>query len=213
MHPSADEQAAFLAGVFGDGRDVSYPTFLSWATPGPDGLAASGVHPHGITHVPGPSSRRQHQHPRRGPAEGALYALEGGGGKEPRNWKQLQQSDGGIRERRTGVEGEEEREREEEAELKVRTALQRMGEDGISRAWEEFENMDPGGRRGGVQEEELVEVCSAQSCGLNVWDCRRTSRVKRRNLHFLDHSMGIESPRSMNRRISSRSTTSCRQDR
>ena len=47
---------------------------------------------------------------------------------------------------------------EDEAELKVRTALQRMGEDGISRAWEEFEAMDPGGRRGWVREEELVEV-------------------------------------------------------
>lgn len=53
-----------------------------------------------------------------------------------------------------------EEEAEEEAELKVRTALHRMGEDGISSAWEEFERMDPGGRRGGVREEELVEVGS-----------------------------------------------------
>lgn len=47
---------------------------------------------------------------------------------------------------------------EDEAELKVRTALERMGRDGISKAWEEFERMDPGGRLGGVREEELIEV-------------------------------------------------------
>ena len=54
---------------------------------------------------------------------------------------------------------------EDEAELKVRTALQRMGDDGISRAWEEFEAMDPGGRRGWVRQEELVEVRRARLAG------------------------------------------------
>lgn len=47
---------------------------------------------------------------------------------------------------------------EDEAELKVRTALRRMGKDGVSRAWEEFERMDPGGERRCVREDELVEV-------------------------------------------------------
>lgn len=134
--------------MFGDGRDVSYPTFLSWATPGPDGLAASGG-------------------PRLQPGAAALAALEGrggGGGGNGWNWKRQQQQYGGA----VGDQGEGKRqpkrgggaaeEQEEEAELKVRTALQRMGENGVSRAWEEFERMDPGGRRGGVREEELVEV-------------------------------------------------------
>lgn len=120
-----------MAGVFGDGSDVSYPTFLSWATPGPDGLAASGVG--GDLRGTGESASRRQRHP----GAAALSALEGG--RSPS--------------RRGGV-GEE----EEEAELKVRTALQRMGEDGVARAWEEFERIDPGRRRGGVQEDELVEV-------------------------------------------------------
>lgn len=125
---------------------MSYPTFLSWATPGPDGLAASG----GTCLQPGAA---------------ALAALEGRGeaGERGGNWKRQQQQQYGavVGERGAGKSqraGGGEDEEEEEAELKVRTALQRMGEDGISRAWEEFERMDPGGRRGGVREEELVEV-------------------------------------------------------
>lgn len=137
-----------MAGVFGDGRDVSYPTFLSWATPGPDGLAASGG-----AHLQ--------------PGAAALSALEGegsGGGRRGENgWngKRQQQYGGAVGGQGAGErhpKAAREEEAEEEAELKVRTALQRMGEDGISRAWEEFERMDPGGKRGGVREEELVEV-------------------------------------------------------
>ena len=169
-------QAAFLAGVFGDGRDVSYPTFLSWATPGPDGLAASGG-----PAAAGPAYRRggrQRGRPAAGAA--ALAALErGGGGRDGESdawdWKQQQQrllrqqqnlqhfggTASGEREARgeKANRGKDEQE-EEEAELKVRTALRRMGgeDGGVSRAWEEFERMDPGGRRGGVREEELVEV-------------------------------------------------------
>ncbi|CAM9773902.1 unnamed protein product [Scytosiphon promiscuus] len=80
--PFTRAQAAFLAGVFGDGRDVSYPKFLSWATPGPDGLAASGVQPHGTTGTPGSSSRRQQQHQQRTRSEAAFSAPGGGRGKE-----------------------------------------------------------------------------------------------------------------------------------
>lgn len=70
---------------------------------------------------------------------------------------------GDTRDRGRDGRGEEGRGRdtlldEDEAELKVRTALQNMGEDGIPRAWDEFERIDPGGRGGGVQEEELIEV-------------------------------------------------------
>ena len=77
-------------------------------------------------------------------------------------WKQQQRQYGGEKENhgagnRHPKEGGQE-EAEEEAELKIRTALQKMGKGGVSRAWEEFERMDPGGRRGGVREEELVEV-------------------------------------------------------
>lgn len=149
---------------------MSYPKFLSWATPGPDGLAASGVQPRGITDKSGSSPRRQLQSQRRGPAEAALRALEGGPGKDPRDWRQLQLQQHGGQDGGRGRGGEEEegeeREREEEAELKVRTALRRMGEDGVSRAWKEFERMDPGGRRGGVQKEELVEVCYFRLSGV-----------------------------------------------
>lgn len=130
-----------MAGVFGDGRDVSYPSFLSWATPGPDGLAASD----------GSMYRRQHRQP--GAAASAAHEAGGAGA-----WNRKQHQGGGATAGNSEQEEDEEK-AEEEAELKVRTALQRMGEgDGISRAWEEFEKMDPGGRRGGVQEEELVEV-------------------------------------------------------
>eukprot|EP00752_Nemacystus_decipiens_P007715 g6898.t1 len=78
-------------------------------------------------------------------------------------WKRQQLHGGeignqGAGNRHPAQGGEEEEDEEEEAELKVRTALQRMGEEGISRAWEEFERADPGGKRGGVREEELVEV-------------------------------------------------------
>ncbi|CAM9630579.1 unnamed protein product, partial [Ectocarpus sp. 4 AP-2014] len=139
--PFTRAQAAFLAGVFGDGSDVSYPTFLSWATPGPDGLAASGVG--GDHRGSGESASRLQRHPE----AVALSALEGGRSAS----------------RRGGVNDEE-----EEAELKVRTALQRMGEDGVARAWEEFERMDPRGRRGGVQEEELVEGGVLATLGLPV---------------------------------------------
>lgn len=125
---------------------MSYPTFLSWATPGPDGLAASGGVRRAISTADGlPSGRRQH-HQQLQPGGAALAALKGAGDNVGSWTRQHQHYDGAT--------GEE----EEEAELKVRTALRRMGEDGVSRAWEEFEMMDPGGRRGGVLEEELVEV-------------------------------------------------------
>lgn len=65
---------------------------------------------------------------------------------------------GWDRDRRRGAGDAGENFEEDEAELKVRTALQRKGEDGVSRAWEEFERVDPEGMRGGVHEEELVEV-------------------------------------------------------
>ncbi|CAM9771974.1 unnamed protein product, partial [Ectocarpus sp. 6 AP-2014] len=141
--PFTRAQAAFLAGVFGDGSDVSYPTFLSWATPGPDGLAASGVG--GNLRGTGESASRLQRHP----GAAALSALEGGRSAS----------------RRGGAKDEE-----EEAELKVRTALQRMGEDGVARAWEEFERMDPGRRRGGVQEEELVEVLATLGLPVTATD-------------------------------------------
>lgn len=149
--------------MFGDGRDVSYPTFLSWATPGPDGLAASGSRSGG--------GGGQRLRPAAGAA--ALAALEGGDGRgglddeNTWNWKQrqrrlmrqqLQGGGSGGRDGGGGARAGEEEQEEEEAELKVRTALRKMGVDGVSRAWEEFERMDPGGRRGGVREEELVEV-------------------------------------------------------
>lgn len=106
---------------------MPYPAFLSWATPGPDGLAASGGD--------------------RGATAGSSHHREGlaasfGDGR------------GGERRQEDATEGL----KEDEAELKVRTAIQRMGADGVSRAREEFERMDPGGRRGGVHEEELIEV-------------------------------------------------------
>lgn len=53
---------------------------------------------------------------------------------------------------------EEEVFEEDEAELKVRTALHKMGEDGASRAWEAFERFDPCRNRGAVRQEDLVEV-------------------------------------------------------
>lgn len=85
-----------------------------------------------------------------------------------RDWKQRGEAigldrGGDMRDRGKGGRGEGGRGRdtmlgEDEAELKVRTALENMGPGGVSRAWDEFERVDPGGRRGSVREEQLVEV-------------------------------------------------------
>lgn len=127
------QKAAFLAGVFGDGLEVDYPKFLSWATPGPDGLAGFGTRRTGTS-----SYSRDPAPPQRANAPV------------------------GTGEREDTVKDDD------AVELKIRTALQRMGQgsgDGVSRALMEFQRMDPGGRRGEVFEHELVEVRNSGRCG------------------------------------------------
>lgn len=106
---------------------MAYPKFLSWATPGPDGIAGSGTRRAGTSNYPCDPA----------PPQRANVPV--------------------------GASGREDIVEEDDnaAELKIRTALQRMGEgngDGVSRALMEFQRMDPGGRRGEVYEHELVKV-------------------------------------------------------
>ena len=148
------QKAAFLAGVFGDGSEVAYPKFLSWSTPGPDGLAASGRYAGAGVEPRNPPPWTERGHRR--------TTLDGASNRD---------------ERRTAMDNaQEDIIEDDEAELKIRTALHRMGEEnGVSRAWREFERMDPGGRRGGVREQDLVEV----SCSVVLDHTERKGEIER----------------------------------
>lgn len=138
---------AYLAGVFGDGVEVAYPKFLSWATPGPDGLAASGT----------PASARScadHDHRPQGANVGPTSDASRDSGRVVERGRPSAVAGRG----RDSLRGNDDIFEEDEAELKVCTALRRMGDTGIQRAWDEFGRVDPGGTKGTVREHELVEV-------------------------------------------------------